>query len=186
MAIVGAGIGAAMRHAPGRRIMVRGLPDPLARADRQPGREAPLPCRAAADRTLTIRTQVAPAGRRARSTRSSSRRGRTRAGLEVVYPSTPEDVRGCSGRRSTTTIRSSSSAPPALSGEGRRARRESSRSRSQSKTVREGRDVTVIAIGPLVHRALDAAKQAEEEGISVEVIDPRTLQPLDEDRSSRP
>jgi acetoin:2,6-dichlorophenolindophenol oxidoreductase subunit beta len=41
--------------------------------------------------------------------------------------------------------------------------------------------VTVIAIGPLVHRALDAATQAEADGISVEVIDPRTLQPLDED-----
>src|SRR5882757_4330700 len=51
----------------------------------------------------------------------------------------------------------------------------------KARTMREGTDVTVIAIGPLVHRALDAAKQAEEEGISVEVIDPRTLQPLDED-----
>ena len=46
---------------------------------------------------------------------------------------------------------------------------------------REGTDVTVIAIGPLVHRALDAAKKAEADGISVEVVDPRTLQPLDED-----
>src|SRR6478736_2210850 len=51
----------------------------------------------------------------------------------------------------------------------------------KARVVREGSDVTVIAIGPLVHRALDAAKQAEEDGISVEVIDPRTLQPLDED-----
>jgi pyruvate dehydrogenase E1 component beta subunit len=32
-----------------------------------------------------------------------------------------------------------------------------------------------------VHRSLDAAKAAEDEGISVEVVDPRTLQPLDED-----
>jgi acetoin:2,6-dichlorophenolindophenol oxidoreductase subunit beta len=51
----------------------------------------------------------------------------------------------------------------------------------KARTIREGSDVTVIAIGPLVHRSLEAAKQAEEEGISVEVIDPRTLQPLDED-----
>jgi pyruvate dehydrogenase E1 component beta subunit len=36
-------------------------------------------------------------------------------------------------------------------------------------------------MGPLVHRSVEAAKQAEEEGISVEIIDPRTLQPLDED-----
>jgi pyruvate dehydrogenase E1 component beta subunit len=41
--------------------------------------------------------------------------------------------------------------------------------------------VTVIAMGPLVHRSVEAAKLAEEEGISVEIIDPRTLQPLDED-----
>jgi pyruvate dehydrogenase E1 component beta subunit len=41
--------------------------------------------------------------------------------------------------------------------------------------------VTVIAIGPLVHRALEAAKTAEEDGISVEIVDPRTLQPLDEE-----
>src|SRR4029077_16408410 len=51
----------------------------------------------------------------------------------------------------------------------------------KARTIREGTDVTVIAMGPLVHRSLDAAKQAEEEGISVEVIDPRTLQPLDVD-----
>jgi acetoin:2,6-dichlorophenolindophenol oxidoreductase subunit beta len=41
--------------------------------------------------------------------------------------------------------------------------------------------VTVIATGRLVHEALAAAKDAEEEGISVEVVDPRTLFPLDED-----
>jgi pyruvate dehydrogenase E1 component beta subunit len=51
----------------------------------------------------------------------------------------------------------------------------------KARVVREGTDVTVIAIGPLVHRSLEAAKQAEELGISVEVVDPRTLQPLDED-----
>src|SRR4029077_4874242 len=51
----------------------------------------------------------------------------------------------------------------------------------KARTMREGTDVTVIAMGPLVHRSLDAAKQAEGEGISVEIIDPRTLQPLDED-----
>jgi pyruvate dehydrogenase E1 component beta subunit len=51
----------------------------------------------------------------------------------------------------------------------------------KARVAREGTDVTVIAIGPLVHRALEAAKQAEEDGISVEVVDPRTLQPLDEE-----
>ena len=41
--------------------------------------------------------------------------------------------------------------------------------------------MTVIATGRLVHEALEAAEEAEAEGISVEVVDPRTLQPLDEE-----
>ena len=51
----------------------------------------------------------------------------------------------------------------------------------KGRVVREGEDVTVIAIGPLVHRALAAAAEAEKEGVSVEIVDPRTLQPLDEE-----
>src|ERR671931_764783 len=51
----------------------------------------------------------------------------------------------------------------------------------QARIHREGEDVTVIATGRLVHEARAAAKQAEEEGVSVEIVDPRTLQPLDED-----
>lgn len=44
---------------------------------------------------------------------------------------------------------------------------------------REGADVTVVALGRLVDRSLEAAEQLQEEGISVEVVDPRTLSPLD-------
>jgi len=44
---------------------------------------------------------------------------------------------------------------------------------------REGSDVTVVAIGFMVHRALAAADKLQEKGISVEVIDPRSLVPLD-------
>src|SRR5512132_1160264 len=51
----------------------------------------------------------------------------------------------------------------------------------QARVVREGEDVTVIATGRLVHEALAAAKEAEQDGVSVEVVDPRTLQPLDEE-----
>jgi len=51
----------------------------------------------------------------------------------------------------------------------------------KARVVREGSDVTVIATGPLVHRALRAAEDAEKDGISVEIVDPRTLQPLDEE-----
>lgn len=46
---------------------------------------------------------------------------------------------------------------------------------------KSGRDVTVVAIGKMVHVALQAAKMLAEEGRDVEVVDPRTLQPLDED-----
>src|SRR5881227_460414 len=51
----------------------------------------------------------------------------------------------------------------------------------QSRVHREGSDVTVVATGRLVHETLSAAEEAESEGISVEVVDPRTLQPLDEE-----
>jgi pyruvate dehydrogenase E1 component beta subunit len=51
----------------------------------------------------------------------------------------------------------------------------------KARVHREGEDVTVIATGRLVHEALKAAEEAEGEGISVEVVDPRTLQPLDEE-----
>lgn len=51
----------------------------------------------------------------------------------------------------------------------------------QARVAREGRDVTVIALGIMVPRALRAAEQLEADGVSVEVIDPRTLAPLDVD-----
>jgi pyruvate dehydrogenase E1 component beta subunit len=50
-----------------------------------------------------------------------------------------------------------------------------------ARVHREGEDVTVIATGRLVHESIAAAKEAEKDGISVEVVDPRTLQPLDEE-----
>jgi len=51
----------------------------------------------------------------------------------------------------------------------------------QGRVHREGEDVTVVATGRLVHEALKAAEQVEDEGVSVEVWDPRTLLPLDEE-----
>ncbi|GAI74634.1 unnamed protein product, partial [marine sediment metagenome] len=44
---------------------------------------------------------------------------------------------------------------------------------------REGSDVTVVATALMVHRALAAAAKLQQKGISIEVIDPRTLVPLD-------
>ena len=48
-----------------------------------------------------------------------------------------------------------------------------------SRLVRDGSQVTVLAYGPMVKTALQAASAAEEEGISVEVIDLRSVSPLD-------
>jgi 2-oxoisovalerate dehydrogenase E1 component len=49
----------------------------------------------------------------------------------------------------------------------------------KARTVREGTGVSIITYGALVQRSIVAAKQAEQQGISVEVIDLRTLQPYD-------
>jgi pyruvate dehydrogenase E1 component beta subunit len=45
----------------------------------------------------------------------------------------------------------------------------------------EGKDVTLIAWNKALHKAMEAATILNDEGISVEVLDPRTLQPLDEE-----
>jgi 2-oxoisovalerate dehydrogenase E1 component len=49
----------------------------------------------------------------------------------------------------------------------------------QARVAREGKDVTVVGIAVMVNRALEAAEELAKEGISVEVIDPRTIAPLD-------
>jgi 2-oxoisovalerate dehydrogenase E1 component len=49
----------------------------------------------------------------------------------------------------------------------------------KAKTVRAGKDLTIVTYGALVQRSLIAAKQAEQHGISVEVIDLRSLVPYD-------
>ena len=103
-------------------------------------------------------------------------------GLKVVFPSTPTDVRGLLWssiyddnpvlffeHRTLYGIKEEvpeKLEPIAL---------------GKARVHREGEDVTVVATGRLVHEALGAAKEAEEEGVSVEVLDPRTLLPLDEE-----
>ena len=49
----------------------------------------------------------------------------------------------------------------------------------EAAVVREGTDVTIVAIGWMVGKALAAAEQLAADGVSAEVIDPRTLAPLD-------
>jgi pyruvate dehydrogenase E1 component beta subunit len=103
-------------------------------------------------------------------------------GLKVVFPSTPEDVRGIL----TSAIYDDN---PVIVFEHRLLYPVKGEVPDEiapipigkARTIQEGTDVTVIATGPLVHRSVEAAKRAAEEGISVEIIDPRSLQPLDED-----
>ena len=49
----------------------------------------------------------------------------------------------------------------------------------QADVKRQGRDVTIVATGPMVPKALEAAEQLAPEGIEVEVVDTRTLVPFD-------
>ncbi|MCB9450379.1 MAG: alpha-ketoacid dehydrogenase subunit beta [Anaerolineaceae bacterium] len=51
---------------------------------------------------------------------------------------------------------------------------------SQTRVVREGQHVTVVATSIMVVRALQAAEELAKEGIELEIVDPRTLKPLDE------
>jgi pyruvate/2-oxoglutarate/acetoin dehydrogenase E1 component len=51
----------------------------------------------------------------------------------------------------------------------------------RANVKRQGKDVTIVAVGTMVHKALIAASKLEEEGISIEVIDPRTIVPLDKE-----
>ena len=50
---------------------------------------------------------------------------------------------------------------------------------SSARVVRPGRDVTIVAYGPMVATALDAAAVAAEDGRDIEVIDLRSISPID-------
>ena len=51
----------------------------------------------------------------------------------------------------------------------------------EANFVREGDDVTLVAIGRMVHMASEAAKSLAKDGIDCEIVDPRSTSPLDED-----
>lgn len=101
-------------------------------------------------------------------------------GLKVVLPSTPYDAKGLL----KTAIRDNN---PVLffedkmmyDSKGPVPREEYLVPFGQADRKREGRDVTVVATSSMVHEALLAADQLQTEGVSVEVLDPRTLLPLD-------
>jgi len=103
-------------------------------------------------------------------------------GLKVVFASTPEDVRGLLWSaiyddnpvvffEHRTLYPIKGEVPEELE----------PIPLGKARVHREGTDVTVVATGRLVHEALKAADEAEKDGISVEVVDPRTLLPLDDE-----
>lgn len=101
-------------------------------------------------------------------------------GLYVAVPSTPYDAKGLL----KTAIRSDN--PVVFCEhkllyplEGEVPEEEYTIPFGVADVKREGKDVTVVATLFMVHKALNAAEELAEEGISVEVVDPRTLTPLD-------
>ena len=108
-------------------------------------------------------------------------------GLKVVRPSTPEDAKGLlksAIRDDNPVIFIESETLYAVKGEvpedpefliplGKAAVR------------REGTDVTVVAYMGMMYRALEAAEELAKDGISVEIVDPRTLRPMDIDDHPR-
>lgn len=102
------------------------------------------------------------------------------AGLKMFLPSTPYDIKGLL----KTAIRDNN---PVISFESNRLMARKGSVPEEDYTIplgqadikREGSDVTVVALAWLVHEALAAAEELAREGISVEIIDPRTLVPLD-------
>lgn len=103
-------------------------------------------------------------------------------GLRVVVPSTPRDAKGLL----KTAIRSDDPVfflehKAVLGLKGPVPDEEYLTPFGEAAIVREGTDVTVVALALMVHRTLEAAATLEKEGVSVEVIDLRTVAPLDID-----
>ena len=101
-------------------------------------------------------------------------------GIKVVVPTTPTDAKGLI----TSAIRDPDPVmvlfPMALGAvSGDVPAGEHLVPLGRGCVVREGDDVTIVAIGAMVRRAVDAATELESEGVSAEVIDPRTLHPFD-------
>jgi len=103
-------------------------------------------------------------------------------GLRVVLPTTPYDAKGLL----KTAIRSDDPVlflehKSLLNSKGPVPEEEYYLPFGQAAVAREGTDVTVVALALMARKTLDVAEQLSAEGISVEVIDPRTVAPLDVD-----
>lgn len=101
-------------------------------------------------------------------------------GLKVVLPSTPAEAKGLliqSIRDNDPVIFMEHKALYAMKGD---VPEESyTIPFGQANIVREGKDVTIVALGRMVHMATQAATSLAKAGVECEVIDPRTISPLD-------
>ncbi len=103
-------------------------------------------------------------------------------GIKTVVPSTPADAKGlliASIRDDDLVVFFENKMLYSMSGEVPEDEYVISLGKADIK--REGTDVTIVAISRMVHQALAAADALQEVGISAEVVDPRTLSPLDEE-----
>src|SRR5438045_7034314 len=103
-------------------------------------------------------------------------------GIKTVVPSTPADAKGLLAaaiRDDDLVMFFENKMLYALNGEVPEGEYVIPLGKADIK--REGTDVTIVAISRMVHQALDAAQALEEQGISAEIVDPRTLSPLDEE-----
>jgi pyruvate/2-oxoglutarate/acetoin dehydrogenase E1 component len=101
-------------------------------------------------------------------------------GLKVAVPSTPYDVKGLikTGLRDENPVMFLEH-KGLYNTKGHVPEEEYLIPFGQACVVRPGKDVTVVAMGKMVERAVQAAAKLQEHGISAEVVDPRTLVPLD-------
>jgi pyruvate/2-oxoglutarate/acetoin dehydrogenase E1 component len=105
-------------------------------------------------------------------------------GLKIVVPSTPYDAKGLikSAIREDNPVQVFYHKNLILSGlKGEVPEKEYTIPLGKADVKREGSDVTVVATMLMTHRALAAAEKLKTKGISVEVIDPRSLAPLDKE-----
>lgn len=103
-------------------------------------------------------------------------------GLKVVMPSTPYDAKGLlisSIEDDDPVIFIEHKALYAVKGEV--PEEPYSIPLGEADVKREGKDVTIVATAAMVHKSLEVAEKLEKDGISVEVVDPRTIVPLDVD-----
>ena len=102
-------------------------------------------------------------------------------GLKVIYTSEPQDAKGLlksAIRDDNPVLFMESEQMYGLKGEVTEED-DFTIPIGKAKVKREGSDVTVVAHGKMYHVATEAAKQLEKDGVEVEIIDPRTVKPLD-------